>query len=129
MSSSQQPSTSADVKFETEVAEYVTIDEQLAALSVQVRELKQKQKTLSTNIVSFMQTENVKRCYAEHVSFSVSETVGQASLSIPLLRTVFENFFSRRSDVTEKLIEAIQKHRKDSAGTRIRLKKSKIRDT
>lgn len=113
--------------FDRHVANYADLENQITSLSDQLKTLKKTQQNHSSNIVSFMQTHNVTKCNCDDFRLSVCDTVGQQSLSIPLLKTVFVRFFAKRPEMTDRLIDAIQQHRKESAGTRTRLKKVKKR--
>ena len=115
--------------FDHDVKTYATLEEQIAALSNQVKTLKKQQQTIGTGIVRYMQEHEVDKCDIDDspIRLSLCESVGQSSLSIPLLKTVFDQFFARKPEISARLIDAIQLYRKESAGIRTRLKKIKKR--
>lgn len=113
--------------FERDVSRYVDLDARIAALSEEMKELKRQHKDVTSVILTYMKDHSVKKCDTDVLSLSVCETVGQASLSVPLLKKVFDSFFVKRPELGDKLLKAIQEHRRDASSSRTRLKRVKKR--
>ncbi len=120
---------SNQTEFTSNVNRYVDLEDEIARLSAQARALKREQGALSTTIIAFMKSVDKPRCETETMSLTVSETDGQASLSLPLLRKVFSVFFASEPGRGDALVQAIQTFRKESVQRRVRLKKRKITRT
>ena len=113
--------------FEDKVHDYVDLEERIATITAEAKALKKKQSELGTSILSFMQNAGTTKCETTTLNLIVSESVGQASLSVPLLTRVFSDFFAGRPEIATKLLAAIALHRKQAVGQRVRLKKVKRR--
>jgi hypothetical protein len=119
---------SADVQNQVHALRYETLDLKLQELAAQVKLLKKEQTGIAKSMLQYCLDNDKDKISTESMNLLVSQSVGQASLSVPLLRKVFESFFPRRPDIAEKLLAAVQQYRKESVPDRVRLKRVMRRD-
>jgi len=108
------------------VLRYLDLEKSIEELQEQMKVLKKEHQTLNNDILQIMLEQDASKFETPEINLVRSETVGQATLSIPLIKTVCERIFAR-PELTEKFINALQQHRKELGGTRIRLKRIKRR--
>lgn len=110
----------------SKVMRYLELDTEIELLQTQMKLLKKEHNTLNQDILQIMLVQNASKFETPSINLVRSETVGQATLSIPLITTVCNHIFAR-PELTAKFIAALQDHRKALAGKRIRLKRIKRR--
>lgn len=110
--------------YETKVLKFLDISSEIQKLQTTMRSMKREHDTLSRDILQTMMIMDAEKIKARNTILRRSESVGQQTLSIPLIRTVCDHIFAK-PEQTEKFIKVLQEHRKQLAGKRIRLKLTK----
>lgn len=108
------------------VTQYLTLDEQIVELTAQMKRLKTQQSLHCKFIVDDLRLHKNRKVETLNTDLVVSESVGQASLSIPLITRVCNTMFGDSAS-TKRFISALQVERKQAAGQRVRLKRLKKR--
>ena len=114
----------APADYETKVLKYLDITSEIQKLQTTMRAMKREHDALSRDILQTMMIMDAEKINARNTILRRSVTCGQATLSIPLIRTVCSHMFAKEEQ-TEKFIKVLQEHRKQLAGKRIRLKSIK----
>jgi hypothetical protein len=114
-------------EFESKVCDFIDIEDRLKAISDEAKQLRKVQKELTTHIIKFMKDVEKTRCETPSMNLLLSHNTTQATLSVPMLKTVFEEYFPGRQDISDGLISAIAEYRRLHAHSGIRLKKVRQR--
>lgn len=114
-------------ELDTRMLRYEAIDVQLRALMDKVKVLKQEQKSVGSHLMTDMQNLKIAKVLGNKINITLSVSVAQKSMTMDLLKDVFEESFPGRPEITTRLLEAIKRKRKDGAGERTRLKRIKKR--
>jgi hypothetical protein len=113
--------------FEFDVLSLVNLENQIDEMQKKIKILKTDHKDISGRVLAYMQDQNNFKCETPTMNFLVRESVGVQSLSMAMLKEVFENYFPRHPDISEGLLTAIAEHRKKDQQKKFRLKKIKRR--
>lgn len=106
------------------VGRILSLDEKIVELQKQIKMLKDEHKDITKTVTVFLDNNNV-HCELDEYKFTVSHTVGQASLSVPLIKKVCDSLF--KPEATEKFLEKLAEYRRTTVDERVRLKKMKVK--
>lgn len=108
------------------VTDFITLDDAIKEQSAKLTALRKKQREIGPVIIKFLQENSMTRCDTPTRNLLLREETTQKSLSVPLLREVF-NYYFGNSTRAEELLQAIAAHRKADNGARWRLKRVQVR--
>ena len=114
-------------EFESRVSEFIDIENRLKTITDEAKELRRMQKDLSNHIIKFMKEADKTKCETADMNLLLSHNSTQLSLSVPMLKIVFQEYFPGRNDICEGLMAAIVEYRKKHANSGIRIKKIRRR--
>jgi hypothetical protein len=106
------------------IVRILSLDEKIDELNKQMKVLKIEHKELTVCVTNYLDHNNQK-CSIDDIQFTVSRSVGQASLSVPLIKRVCDSLF--KPEATEKFLQKLAEHRRTTVDERVRLKKVKTK--
>ena len=109
--------------FETNVVSLLDLDDKIEEKAKELTALRKKHGEVNAVVLKYMIDANKKKCETSSANFVVSHSVGQASLSIPVIKRVMLNMFDAQT--TEIFLQKLAKERQECVDKRVRLKKIK----
>lgn len=113
--------------FVSTVLQYEEVNDKVGDLQKEMKSLKERHKALGKDILSYMQTQGVRKCEADRANLLISESIQQKPLTMDLLQGVFKSKFPNHPDFQKQLLESIIAARRHGGSERTRLKRVKKR--
>ena len=105
-----------------QINDYVLLDDQIAEAAAVLSALRKQHVEASRVIIQYLQEHEMERCATPTRNLLLRHETAQKSITMPLLREVFQRYFGN-SARGEELLQFLQEYRKQDKASRWRLKR------